>query len=254
MRKWLHDLKILVSVGIAINTIACAKVPVQARLDLPPPPPPSYHGSSYKYLVNDAEFLAIKKFDSLDFPKNLTKKKVQQLLQQFADRVYLRGFRQLGDPDDAGHGHLLLSSNHQEGIVILYHTQEFTGSGYQFDLSKRSWIQWVTSGKTEDAHKYIRKTYPGTPEWNAWKEKFLEANYATGSIDFEMFDPELLGVEIIYTVGNPFVHVEVKDQLQFTFTRVKCEGLSPRTITDANIVEVRVNDNKYCLIINTGAY
>lgn len=150
------------------------------------------------------------------FPKD----RLRQLLQNFADAVYLKGFERLGDSRDFDHGHFIFSEG--RAVAVLYHTQEFwryRTRPSSLNPEARNWIQWIETGKIEDASLYLRRSYPDTPSWTWFKERELPRLKQHHTITVRMLDPELLGAGI-------------ENSLQWTFKRSRCP--SRKTLRDAN--------------------
>jgi hypothetical protein len=119
-------------------------------------------------------------------------RRLNALLQAFADRAYGEGFRELGQERDCDHGHLLYASGAARPFAVLYHTQELAPAGVG-DASARNWLQWTDSGLVEDARLYLRASYPKTAYWDWFKAEELPRFKRRRTIVPQMLDPALLG-------------------------------------------------------------
>ena len=143
----------------------------------------------------------------------------QGLLQTFVDKNYLKAFRHLGDERDFDHGHLLYDANNKL-VAILYHTQELAadqkaGSGYDYiNTQERNWLQWVDTGRVENAAAYERQEYPNTATWDFFRAVELPRLEARHTILPKMLDPRLLPVDAAKTG-------------QWVFTKVSCAAAPP---------------------------
>jgi len=126
-----------------------------------------------------------------------SKKELQSYVQEVATEIYLKGFRNLGDPRDFDHGHMLYSaqaSNKPAVFAILYHTQEEAfnfsrkdpGGPFDYvDRQARNWIQWIGSKKIENAKKYELIN----DDDQEFKKHF--------TVTEDMLDRNIMGVEIL---------------------------------------------------------
>jgi len=150
-------------------------------------------------------------FASLGLPAELSKPRLQALLQSFVDEGYGRRFRSLGDERDFDHGHVLIDARSRAPLAILYHTQELAheAPGGYVDPDGRNWIQWLDGRGIENARRYERADYPRTAAWNWFVARELPALRRRHTITDRMLDPARLGAELA-------------PSLQWTFTRVAC--------------------------------
>lgn len=139
-------------------------------------------------------------------------------LQEFVDRLYLKGFRHLGDERDFDHGHFLYDAKSRL-VAILYHTQELAGyyprgSGFGYlDAEGRNWIQWPDGGGIESAAHFVRRSYPVSAAWELFRRVELPNLRAHRTILDKMIAPELLAVDVSKT-------------RQWVFTKVPCPPAS----------------------------
>lgn len=149
----------------------------------------------------------------------LAAKDLEDLLQKFVDRVYLKGFRHLGDERDFDHGHILCDAASRP-LAILYHTQELAkgepaGSPYAYlDPARRNWLQWLDDGRIEDAAGYRRVAYPSGPSWNLFRMTELPGLDDNGTILDRMLEPSRVPLDVTKTA-------------QWVFTRVPCGDAPP---------------------------
>jgi hypothetical protein len=161
------------------------------------------------------------RYAELGLPAALSKPALAGLLQLVVDRLYLKGFRHLGDERDFDHGHLLFDAGGRP-LAILYHTQELAlyeprGSDFAYlDSGSRNWIQWLADGRIENAARYRRKTYPNTAAWDWFREAQLPGLDENHTILDKMLDPALVAVDVSKTK-------------QWVFTRIPCgaESFAP---------------------------
>lgn len=156
-------------------------------------------------------------FDAAGAP--LTAWQLNVLLQQFADQVYGKGFRELGEERDCDHGHLLYSTDAARPFAVLYHTQEVPAPGPNTRrMPARNWLQWVGTGRVEDARRYLRTSYPATAYWDWFQTSELPRLKPRGTVVHQMLDPMLMGTQ-------------VAESRQWVFTRVACDGPPPTSRT-----------------------
>jgi hypothetical protein len=150
----------------------------------------------------------------------LSLEKRRRLLQAFADKAYLKGFRSLGDADDCDHGHLLFAKGSVEPAAILYHTQELAaiyhlykpGDPHDYvDPDARNWLQWTRDGKVENAAPFARTEYPRSPSWELFEKVDLPRYREWRTVTDRMLDPTRLGLEVLASV-------------QWTFRRAPCSA------------------------------
>jgi hypothetical protein len=166
---------------------------------------------------------AASRYVELGLPATLTKPALAGLLQLAVDRLYLKGFRHLGDERDFDHGHLLFDASGRP-LAILYHTQELAlheprGSDFSYlDPGSRNWIQWLADGRVENAERYRRKSYPSTAAWDWFRVAQLPGLDENHTILDKMLDPALLAVDVSKTK-------------QYVFTRIPCgaEATAPES-------------------------
>jgi|CXWL01.1.fsa_nt_gi hypothetical protein len=137
------------------------------------------------------------------FPSQVPLDEMQALLQRFVDETYHVSFRLFAYPSDFDHGHFLYADHlptNSKPYAVLWHTQErgeCKGMSFQFDPSARNWIQWLDVNRPlENATKYKRQSYPDTPEWRRFVEKFLPDAEKCHTIHADMLDPQLLGFPV----------------------------------------------------------
>lgn len=152
-------------------------------------------------------------------PEALRPAELQELLQSFVDKVYLKGFRHLGDERDFDHGHVLYDDSGRP-LAILYHTQELArgrplGSAFAYvDAGARNWIQWLSDGRVENAARYKRRDYPRTAQWDWFRTAELPALESHHTILDKMLDPSRVAIDVART-------------RQWVFTRVPCADHAP---------------------------
>ncbi|HEX4047846.1 MAG TPA: hypothetical protein VH309_08430 [Elusimicrobiota bacterium] len=155
-------------------------------------------------------------YAELGYPPAIGKPVLAGLLQRVVDRLYMKGFRHLGDERDFDHGHFLFDASGRP-LAILYHMQELAlheprGSEFGYlDPAKRNWIQWLGDGRIENAERYLRKSYPKTAEWDWFREAELPDLEENHTILDKMLDPALVGLDPSKTK-------------QWVFTRIPCEA------------------------------
>jgi hypothetical protein len=161
-----------------------------------------------------------RRFSELGLPAQLDRARLETLLQRFVDASYLKGFRHIGDERDFDHGHLLFGRDGSP-VAILYHTQELAWGRSRADAfayvdpGARNWIQWLSDGRVENAARYLRRTYPATATWDWFRASELPGLESRRTITDKMLEPGLLPLDVTKT-------------RQWVFTRVRCEGPSPR--------------------------
>lgn len=161
-------------------------------------------------------------------PEALSPADLQALLQSFVNKVYLKGFRHLGDERDFDHGHVLYDAAGKP-LAVLYHTQELArgrprGSAFAYvNAAARNWIQWIANGRVENAARYKRRDYPRTAQWDWFRAAELPELEAHRTILDKMLDPTRVAVDAART-------------RQWVFTRVPCAGAAPPRAADLHIV------------------
>jgi hypothetical protein len=162
---------------------------------------------------------AVARYADLGFPPSLGKPELSALLQRVVDRLYMRGFRHIGDERDFDHGHFLFDASGRP-LAILYHTQEFArhepagGPFGYLDPDGRNWIQWLPGGAVENARRYRRRTYPATASWDWFRESELPGLERNHTILDKMLDPRAVGLD-------------AEKSKQWVFTRTPCGGSAP---------------------------
>jgi hypothetical protein len=178
-------------------------------------------------------------FQSLALPAQLSKARLQGLLQDFVTAGYGRSFRHLGDERDFDHGHLLLDARTKTPVAILYHTQELAheaADGY-VDPAARNWIQWLDGRGIENARRYERAAYPRSPAWDWFVARELPKLRGRFTITDKMLDPARLGAEL-------------SESRQWTFTRVECGAAEGDPAS--NVIRVSLpNRSSVCLALGS---
>ncbi len=159
------------------------------------------------------------RFSTLGLPAPLTKPRLEGLLQRFVSEQYGKSFQDLGVARDFDHGHLLFDRAGKP-VALLYHTQEDTAAQAK---GPRSWLQWLATGKVEEAARYARRAYPGTASWHLFVKVKLPEFLRRGTVTDQMLDPALIDVDPALS-------------RQYTFTRTGC-GNAP---SDSNLLEERL--------------
>jgi hypothetical protein len=183
---------------------------------------------------------AAARYADLGFPAALGKTDLAGLLQLVVDRLYMKGFRHLGDERDFDHGHFLFDASGRP-FAILYHTQELAlheprGSDFGYlDPDQRNWIQWLDDGRVENAQRYRRKTYPNSATWDWFREAQLPGLDENHTILDKMLDPALVAVDISKTK-------------QWVFTRKTC-GADPIPPDSPDIRVVLPTKEAVCLAL-----
>ncbi len=148
----------------------------------------------------------------------------RNLLQGFAAGAFRRGFMDLGEERDCDHGHLLYAAEASRPFAILYHTQELpaaSGRG-SLDPGARNWLQWVDTGRVEDARSYVRGSYPRSAYWDWFRAQELPRYGGRGTIVPQMLEPARLGAA-------------VASSRQWVFTRVSCRGPATSTLVGVSL-------------------
>lgn len=146
------------------------------------------------------------------------KAKFQALLQDFVGQAYQKGFRHLGDERDFDHGHILSGAD-GHAVAVMWHTQELAlhePAGGEFgyiDPRGRNWLQWISSGRVENAERFERKSYPAGAAWDWFRTSELPGLRKNRTILDKMLDPALVSIDPEKTV-------------QYVFTRIDCAGAS----------------------------
>lgn len=166
-------------------------------------------------------------FNKEKFPKEFNKKRLALLLQKAVDKMYLKGFRYLGDTNDFDHGHILFvldKSSLPKAVAILYHTQEQAydyhekepESKYDYlNPNARNWIQWLDMPeKVENARQYERTVYPFGAEWDSYKAYSVPAFKRHFTVHQFMLDPKFLGGEVAFAIQWGFYKIDspIKNQ------------------------------------------
>jgi hypothetical protein len=150
-------------------------------------------------------------------PFALAKPRFAGLLQTFVTHHYGRSFQALGDERDFDHGHVLFDKS-GEALAVLYHTREDAPTA-----AGRSWLQWASTGKIEDAARFARKDYPRGGYWDWFVAQRLPALRERGTVTERMLDPELLAFDGARTA-------------QWVFTRAAC----PAGKVSPDIIQTRL--------------
>ena len=102
-------------------------------------------------------------------PQEFTEKRIERLLNQFAQATFEKSFRFVGVEEDFFHGHVLFERKLHEGQellhprAILYHTQEEAHKAHweksidpkydYLNVTTRNWIQWLSDDAVLDGEK-----------------------------------------------------------------------------------------------------
>ena len=175
-------------------------------------------------------------------PLGLAPARMQNLLQSFVDKLYMKAFRHLGDERDFDHGHVLFAPASNTPVAILYHTQELAqdqppGSAFAYlDSGARNWIQWVDRDLIEKADRYQLKNYPDSAAWRWFTQERLPILRRYHTILDKMLDGGRLGAE-------------TSSSRQLVFTRFDC-ALPPAPRPGQVPIDIRLpTGEKVCLAL-----